>query len=185
MAKYVEYVITTACSYLCACQAYLILFCSPWDYSGVQKQAGNFVSLFVYFLGGLLSLQHFDCTTSFSFNTLEVFPLFNFTKNMLYNLGNNIFKIQDTCNGVKVTPLTESGDEVTLGGSYSVFLCTSGIFPSLNGSKTKAAGGVSYTEGMHVALKPELCNYSWGQENFLSIVKGRAHKSQYIRLQYV
>lgn len=124
-------------------------------------------SLSVYCLCGLFSLQHFNHITSSSFDSLTAFNLFNFTENILCDLLNRVFKIWDTCNGVKVTPWTASAGKVALSGSWSIFPCTSEIFPSLNASKTKVPGGVSKTEGMHAALNtdPQLLPFGPG-ENF-------------------
>lgn len=149
-----EHGITTACS---ACQAHLTFFCSLWDCCVAQKEAGIWGSLpllFLHWLYGLLSLQHFHHIIQFWFFYLKR-HLFNFTKDIPCDLQNKVFKIWGTCSGVKVTPWTEPAGKVALSGSWSIFSCTSEIFPSMNASKTKAPGGVSKTEGMHAALNTE------------------------------
>lgn len=110
--------------------------------------------LFLHCLYGLLSLQHFHHIIQFWVSYLKR-HLFNFTNDILFDLQNNVFKIWGTCSGVKVTPWTEPAGKVALNGSWSIFSCTSEIFPSMNASKTKDPGGVSKTEGMHAALNTE------------------------------
>lgn len=148
------YSITSACYYLLTCQAHIMHFCSLQDWYRFRKKLAH-LFLFWYIILVAYSVCNIILITSFRFYFLRMFHLQKFSKNIICDFRNSSFKLWATCNDVKVNPSTESEDKGALSGRWSIFLCTSEIFPSLNASKTKVAGGVSYTEGMHVTLKTE------------------------------